>query len=156
MVTVRPLIPNDLPSLKSVIDRVGLFPSDLLGGMVEGCLSGATPEEIWLTAETDGPVGLAYCAPERMTSGTWNVLLIAVDPDAQRRGVGKALMAHVEARLSAEGHRVLLVETSGLPAFEGARRFYGDRMGFDEEARIREFYDRGEDKVIFRKALSRA
>jgi ribosomal protein S18 acetylase RimI-like enzyme len=47
---------------------------------------------------------------------------------------------------------VLLVETSGLPAFARARAFYRAR-GFDEEARIRDFYAAGEDKIVFWKAL---
>ena len=45
-----------------------------------------------------------------------------------------------------------LVETSGLPEFERARAFYR-KCGYEEEARIREFYNAGEDKIVFRKAL---
>jgi ribosomal protein S18 acetylase RimI-like enzyme len=85
-----------------------------------------------------------------MTDGTYNLLLIAV---RHGQGVGAALMAAIEADLAARGARVLLVETSGLPVFERTRRFYR-HIGYDEEARIREFYAAGEDKVLSRKALS--
>ena len=34
----------------------------------------------------------------------------------------------------------------------GSRQFYC-KNGYDEEARIREFYQAGEDKVVFRKVL---
>ena len=61
-------------------------------------------------------------------------------------------MQHVESALAAGGERVLLVETSGLPAFERTRAFYR-KLGYTEEACIREFYRAGEDKIIFRKAL---
>jgi ribosomal protein S18 acetylase RimI-like enzyme len=61
-------------------------------------------------------------------------------------------MAHAEADLEARGGRVLLVETSGLEKFARTRAFYRF-IGYDEEARIREFYAAGEDKVVFRKAL---
>ena len=47
---------------------------------------------------------------------------------------------------------MLLLETSGLPEFARTRAFYRTN-GYDEEARIREFYAAGEDKVVFRKAL---
>lgn len=70
----------------------------------------------------------------------------------QGRGVGEAIMCYVEAALLVNGGRILLVETSGLPEFEGTRRFYSG-IGYDEEARIRDFYQAGEDKVVFRKAL---
>jgi ribosomal protein S18 acetylase RimI-like enzyme len=88
-----------------------------------------------------------------MTSGTWNLLLIALHPDRQGRGNGAEILAYVERLLAAQGERVLLVETSGLPAFGRTRAFYA-RCGYDEEARIRDFYAAGEDKVVFRKALS--
>ena len=42
--------------------------------------------------------------------------------------------------------------TSGLPSFERTRGFYR-LCGYDEEARIRDFYQAGEDKIVFRKAL---
>lgn len=71
-------------------------------------------------------------------------------PADQRRGVGTALIGHVERELAAGGQRLLLVETSGLPAYARARAFYA-RCGYDQEARIRDFY--ADDKVVFRKAL---
>ncbi len=50
---------------------------------------------------------------------------------------------------------MLIVETSSLDRFERTRRFYRDR-GFVEEARIREFYGPGDDKIVFWKLLHRA
>ena len=61
-------------------------------------------------------------------------------------------MRYAEAALAARGERVLLVEPSGTDGFEVPRAFYR-RLGYDEEARIREFYAAGDDKIIFRKAL---
>jgi len=90
-----------------------------------------------------------------MTSGTWNLYLIAVHPLHQGKGCGGALVATLEAMLAARGERVLLVETSSLPEFERTRAFYV-KHGYDEEARIREFYKAGEDKIVFRKALTAA
>lgn len=143
---------EDVPALKDVIEASGLFPSEMLDGMIEAYLEGKSPEDIWLTAEEEGLRAIVYCAPERMTQGTWNLLLIVVHPAVQGGGLGRLLMRHVEALLAGRGERILLVETSGLPSFEGTRRFYS-RLGYEEEARIRDFYQAGEDKVIFRKQL---
>ena len=104
-------------------------------------------------AADGGPVGVAYYAPERLTEGTWNLYMLAVHPDRQRQGRGAALVRHVERELVARGARLLLIETSGAGTFERTRAFYR-ALGYDEEARIREFYKAGEDKVVFRKALS--
>jgi ribosomal protein S18 acetylase RimI-like enzyme len=46
-----------------------------------------------------------------------------------------------------------LVETSGLPKYDRARAFY-TKCGYEEEARIRDFYTTGDDKIVFRKALN--
>ena len=48
---------------------------------------------------------------------------------------------------------MLLVETSGGDEFERTRRFYRT-IGYEEEARIRDYYDAGDDKIVFRKALA--
>lgn len=148
---IRTLEAGDLPALRAVIDANDLFPGEMLDGMAEAHLRG-DGGELWFTAVDGVPVGLAYCAPERMTEGTWNLLLIAVRPDLHGAGVGSSLMARVEGELASLGARVLLVETSGLPGFARTRGFYVAR-GYDEEARIREFYQAGEDKVVFRKAI---
>lgn len=149
---IRALEAADLPAVKAVIDACGLFPSEMMDGMTAEYLTGAADREIWLVAGENAPEAVAYCAPERMTDGTWNLLLIAVHPARQRKGYGAALLRRVEELLAACGGRVLLVETSGLPEFESTRGFYF-RSGFAEEARIREFYQAGEDKIVFRKAL---
>ena len=149
---IRPLRAQDLPALRAVIDANELFPSVMLDEMTAPFLAGEAAEERWLTYDDGGPLALAYYVPERMTEGTFNLLLIAVHPDQHGRGIGAKLMAHAEADLAARRGRVLLVETSGLDAFARTRGFYHS-IGYDEEARIREFYAAGEDKVVFRKAL---
>lgn len=151
--SIRPVVPGDVPALKALIEAAGLFPSDMLDDMLAPYFEqGRAGPQVWLTDDDGGPVAVAYYAPERMTEGTWNLYLIAVHPDHQSRGRGSALLRHVEAALAARGERVLLVETSGLPEFERTRAFYRGN-GYGEEARIRDFYQAGEDKVIFRKAL---
>ena len=117
---IRPITPNDLPALKAVIDANDLFPSDMLDDMVASFVSGDATDDVWLTIDEGGPLAVAYCAPERMTHGTWNLYLIAVHPDYQGQGHGAALLRHVEHLLAAGGARLLLVETSGLPDFERA------------------------------------
>ncbi|PWS35576.1 GNAT family N-acetyltransferase [Falsiroseomonas bella] len=146
---VRPVVTGDLPALRAVIAATGLFPAEMLEGMAAPFLAGEA-EEVWLTAA--GGAAVAYVAPERMTQGSWNLLLIAVHPGHQRRGLGAALVAAVEAEVIARGGRLLLVETSSLPDFDGTRAFYR-RQGYEQEARIRDFYQAGEDKVVFRKLL---
>ena len=149
---IRPFRPADLLAVKGIVDAVELFPSEMLDGMVPEGDTAPENGAFWLVHDDGGPRAVAYCAPEQMTSGTWNLLLIAVHPSHQGRGIGAALMEHVERRLGGQGERVLLVETSGTDEFERTRGFY-HRLGYDREACIREYYDAGDDKIVFRKAL---
>jgi ribosomal protein S18 acetylase RimI-like enzyme len=75
-----------------------------------------------------------------------------VHPNHQKKGYGKSLLQHVEQTLADQGERILLVETAGTDDFEYVRMFYRNN-GYEEEARIREFYASGIDKIVFRKLL---
>lgn len=150
---IRACEKGDLERLKAIIDTSGLFPSELLEGMMTDFFTNPQTQDIWLTKLIHHePVAVAYCAPERLTAGTYNLYLIAVHKDFQGKGIGSQLMNHVELLLNSQGHRVLLVETSGLPEFELTRKFY-DKCNYSREAVLRDFYDEGEDKVIFWKKL---
>lgn len=150
---IRPIKPNDMAALKAIIDANELFPADMLDDMMADYFGSKDSHDIWLTDDDNGPVAIAYCAPERMTEGTWNLYLIAVHPDDQGKGHGTAIMLYIEKILLAQGERVLLIETSSLPSFERTQAFYR-QCGYQEEARIREFYQASEDKIIFRKVLA--
>jgi ribosomal protein S18 acetylase RimI-like enzyme len=135
-----------------VLDTSGLFPSDMVGDMAEPFLSGESPP-FWLVAVRESKtIAFAYCEPERMTEGTYNLLAIAVGSEHQRSGAGAALVRHLEAALRQGCARLLLVETSTDPDQNGARAFYA-KEGFAEEARIRDFYAPGQTKVVFWKQL---
>ena len=150
---IRGATASDLEAMKSVIDSTQLFPSELLDEMVMPHLRGERPGEKWLVLEHDGqPAGLAYCAPERLTAGTRNLLLIAVHQAIQGNGGGTRLLLQLEHVLKQDSNRILIVETSSLPEYQAARRFY-ERNGYVEEARIRDFYQDQEDKIVFWKRL---
>ncbi|RIW13432.1 N-acetyltransferase [Algoriphagus lacus] len=152
--TIRTITKADLDQLKIVIESSGLFPAELLDGMVADYFSNSESEDIWLTKLDDNrPIAIVYCAPERLTDGTFNLYLIAVHKDFQAKGIGGQLMEYVEKLLQSKGKRILLVETSGLSEFELTRKFY-DKCGYTREALIRDFYRDGEDKFVFWKKLS--
>ncbi|MEO1065771.1 MAG: GNAT family N-acetyltransferase [Pseudomonadota bacterium] len=130
-----------------------MFPSTMLDDMTRSFLEDEGAEDLWLTCDVDGQaVALAYAIPEPMTVGTWNLLALAVLPERQGDGVGTALVTHLEVLLIEGGHRILLVETSGVPTFERTRDFYR-RRGFVETACIPDFYAQNDDKIVFWKAL---
>lgn len=153
-IIIRPLTADDLTSAKDVIDSTGLFPAAMLDDMAAPFLTGLAPDDLWFVATHDeAVVGLVYCSPERLTDGTWNLLLIAVRDSEQGRGVGSRLTRHLELALTERSGRVLIVETSSLPDFDRTRRVYAS-LDYVEVARIPEFYAAKEDKVVFWKRLT--
>ncbi|NET31502.1 MAG: GNAT family N-acetyltransferase [Cyanothece sp. SIO1E1] len=151
---IRPTISDDTTALIAIAEAIGFQPNELelLSAMLADYLNGDNDSgHFWITDDDNGPVGVAYCAPERMTSGTWNLLFIAVHPDYQGQGHGAALIDYVEQTLMVRGARLLLVET--LASFDRTRAFYR-KCGYEEEARIRDFYEAGADKIVYRKALA--
>jgi ribosomal protein S18 acetylase RimI-like enzyme len=99
--------------------------------------------------------GYACFGPHSLTQGTYDLYWIVVDPTAQGHGIGHALLARVEAEVQARGGRLLLVETSGTPAYAPARRFY-ESSGYRCEAVVHDFYAPGDDLLIFSKDLGQA
>jgi ribosomal protein S18 acetylase RimI-like enzyme len=100
-------------------------------------------------------LGYACFGPHPLTQGTYDLYWIVVDPTAQGHGIGHALLARVEAEVQARGGRLLLVETSGTPAYAPARRFY-ETSGYLCEAVVHDFYAPGDDLLIFSKDLGQA
>lgn len=104
------------------------------------------------TGEGDVPVGYVCYGQAALASGVYEIYWIVVSPGEQRSGIGRRLIHHTESVVKGEGARMLLVETSGQPAYEGVRSFY-KRCGYEEEARVRSFFKPGDDKVIYVKNL---
>ena len=158
---IREIKADDIIELKMVISANELFPADMLDEMMSSYFNGENNNELWLTYEEEkaitksgvqSAIAIAYIAPEKMTEGTSNLYLIAIHPDFQGKGIGSLMLEYIEEKLREKGDRILLVETSGLDSFKQTRNFYR-KCGYEEEARIREFYQAGEDKIIFRKSL---
>jgi GNAT superfamily N-acetyltransferase len=101
---IRPMGRDDLKDAQALIAAVDLFPPDLVAEMAAPALSGASADLWWIA---DGGKALAYAVPERMTEGTWNLLLLAVDPAVQGQGLGRALVAAVETKLRKMNARLL-------------------------------------------------
>ena len=107
----------------------------------------------WLIAHDEISVlGYACFGPRSLTVGTYDLYWIAVDPLRKRQGVGRILLQQVELEIRAQGGRLLVVETSGLEKYAPTRLFY---LGNDykQEAVIKDFYEPGDDLVIFTKHL---
>ena len=98
-------------------------------------------------------LGFTVHGPTPCTLGTWDLYWIAVSPNAQGMGIGTVLLKEVEGRLTRSNARLLIIETSSRPEYDPTRAFYLKR-GYREVARVPDFYEAGDDRVIYAKNLT--
>jgi ribosomal protein S18 acetylase RimI-like enzyme len=155
---IRKTIPADTPTLVTMTEATGVF-KDLEIKALQEVLDDFHAENHayrhqCVTYEENGKVlGFAYFAPAEMTDRTWYLYWIAVQKQTQAKGVGGRLLQYIEEAVRNAGGRILLIETSSLPHYDLTRRFYL-KNGYDQEARIRDYYADGDDLIVFRKRLA--
>ena len=155
---IRPTVPPDTPGLLQLTEATGVFKPLEIQTLREvlddyHAANHANGHRSAVCEHKSHVTGFAYWAPAAMTDRCWYLYWIAVRKDAHGRGVGGALLAHVEDDIRRARGRVLLIETSSLPHYELTRRFYL-KHGYDREAVLRDYYADGDDLVIFRKRLN--
>src|SRR4030042_1130659 len=104
-------------------------------------------------AEVGSSIAGYICyGPTPLTEGTWDIYWLAVAPDKQSQGIGKALLNFAEGNIKERKGRLALIETSSKPEYEATRRFHR-AQGYEMACRISDFYAPGDDKLVFQKRL---
>ena len=157
---LRPAEPKDTSKLIALAVATGLFTVDeadyLLGGVLERLFAGNLGTDhvvcVAVDSHTDSPTGWAYFARNNNGNQVWDLWWIGVDPAWQRQGVGATLLRFVETHVKSAGGRLLIIETSALPALVQTRRFYA-RQGYAECGVVPDYYADGDDRVTFVKRM---
>ncbi len=102
--------------------------------------------------EDDVVLGYVCFGPHSLTEGTFDIYWIAVSPRAHHRGIGRELLHQAEEEIAFKGGRKVLIETSSSPLFSPARTLY-EHCGYQVEAVVHDFYQDGDDLLIFSKRL---
>ena len=145
--------------LESIVRATGVFSDEETAVALElfdGTVTGTERDyELVGAFQGDKLIGYACYGPTPATDATFDLYWIAVHPKAQRSGSGGALMTEVERRLSERRARLLVVETSSRDDYEPTRQFYQKR-GYEQAAQVRDFYSRGDHRVVLTKQLAAA
>ena len=152
---LRHLTAADRGRIEEITRAVGLFHADEVPVALEvfdGAVAGS-PDYLALGATIDGGLAGWICwGPTPCTQGTYDLYWMAVDPALHGAGIGTALVAEMERRLSGTA-RLVVVETAGRPAYAPTRAFYQAR-GYRRAAVIPDFYAPGDDQVVYVKTLT--
>lgn len=160
VIKIRCMEPPDRPGVAEIVEAVGNFSQaeiDVALELVDFYLNDQKQKDYCIIVATDSESkvrGYACWGPVPLTKGTYDLYWIASHPLVQGQGYGRALMAYVEESVREGNGRLLLLETSSKESYGDTVRFYR-RLGYEEASRIRDFYDVGDDMLVFAKRLSR-
>ncbi len=157
---IRPMTGTDKPAVMDLIRATGFFRPDEVAvaeELIDAYLDKPDQNDYGVVVIVDEGApprvaGYMTYGPTPLTVGTFDLYWMAVDPRAQGRGHGRALVLWLEAYVKAAGGRLLIIETSSVPKYEPTRRFYLG-LNYTEVARIPDFYQPGDDRVIYSKQI---
>jgi ribosomal protein S18 acetylase RimI-like enzyme len=153
--SLRPVARAHRARLEQLTRDTGLFREGEVATAVElldESLGGDEDYQFLGAFDDDQLIGYACWGHTPGTLGTSDLYWIVVDRKRQGRGVGSELLAEVEHRLTADGRRLVVVETSSRADYAPTRGFYEAR-GYSRSATIPAYYAPGDDLVIYTKDL---
>jgi len=154
--SLRPVGHAHRARLEQLTRGTGLFREEEVATAVElldESVAGDDDYQFVGAFEGDQLVGYACWGPTPGTAATSDLYWIVVDRVRQSAGVGSQLLGEVERRLTADGRRLVVVETSSRSDYALTRSFYEAR-GYTRTATIPGYYAPGDDLVVFTKDLT--
>ena len=156
---IRPLVQGDPARLYSVLIETQVFTSEEIKvamELIDIVLKDPNQEDYKIHCvvnDEDQPIGYICYGPAPMTQGTFDLYWIVVDPRFQGHGIGSKLLHFLEGSVRERKGRIILIDTSSIPQYEKTQKFYV-RHGFQEVARVPDYYHPGNDRITFCKKLS--
>ncbi len=153
--SLRPVGRAHRARLEQLTRATGLFREEEVATAVElldASLDGDEDYRFLGAFDGDELVGYACWGATPGTVATSDLYWIAVARERQGGGIGSQLLAEVERRLTADGRRLVVVETSSRADYQPTRGFYETR-GYTRTATIPAYYAPGDDLVIYTKDL---
>jgi ribosomal protein S18 acetylase RimI-like enzyme len=142
----------DPPRIRALIEGTGLFSAEEAAAaarLAETTLDG-TETYRWLIAEAGGELAGYTCFDRSSLSKVaFDLYWIAVSQVHRGHGLGLNLMDRTARFIKAKRGTQIYAEISSREPYAAARAFYA-KAGFREAARFADFYESGDDKLIFR------
>jgi ribosomal protein S18 acetylase RimI-like enzyme len=159
MLTVSIALKEHGPSIKKISEKAKVFSKvevETVSELWDEYLNKGVASGYYflISKENEDITGFTCYGPHSLTAGAYDIYWIAVDPDFQNRGIGRALLNRVEEEVEKLHGNLLILETSSTPPYLPAREFY-TRIGFTLEATIHDFYAPEDHLVIFTKHVGR-
>jgi acetoin utilization deacetylase AcuC-like enzyme/GNAT superfamily N-acetyltransferase len=148
---------EDVGRVRSLVASTGFFnaaEAEVAADLVSERLTKGIRSGYHFVLAERGSTLVAYACygPIFGTQGSFDLYWIAVAPEEQGKGLGAQTYTRAEAAMRKAGAKHVYADTSSSDRYAGTRGFY-QRMGFEAEARLPDFYAPGDGKIIYVKAL---
>jgi len=148
---------EDLENVRNILSSREIFHDDELeiaNELVEETLEeGSESPYLFVFAEIDGKTAGYSCFGRiPCTKYSWDLYWIGVHHDYKRLGLGKILVHETEKIIKENGGKYMYIETSSRERYSPTHSFY-DSCDCKIAARIKDFYDEGDDKLLYKKCL---
>jgi GNAT superfamily N-acetyltransferase len=148
---------RDIQSVRDIVVSTGFFYDHEIEIAVELVTErlnlGQVTGYYFVFAEVDGVTSAYSCfGPITMSKTSFDLYWIATHNDFRGKGIGKKLLEETFIQARNMGCKIIIAETSGLPHYAPTRAFY-DSTRFELEARLKDFYDEGDDKLFYTKRI---
>jgi len=147
----------DIEAVREIVSSTGFFHDyevPVAVELVEERLQkGVESGYHFVFAEVDGKTAAYSCYGEiPCTNGSYDLYWIVTHNDYRRMGIGKKLLAETEKNIKELGGRGIYVETASKEKYMPTRMFYV-QCSYIKEAELKDFYEIGDNKVIYVKYL---
>jgi ribosomal protein S18 acetylase RimI-like enzyme len=155
---IRSLVQKDRTRLDSILINTRFFTSEeteVAMELIDIVLKNRNQKDYQIYCmvdDQDEPLGYICYGPTPMTEGTFDLYWIVVDSRYGGQGIGSRLLDFLEEAVRRRNGRMILGDTSSIPPYEKTQKFYL-RKGFQEVARVPDYYCPGNDRITFCKRL---
>ena len=155
---IRPAETGDREAIRALIEGTGAFRPhevDVAMELVDSYLTRPDQEDYhpFVLVEDDGTVASYACfGKNTMTAATFDLYWLATRADRMGKGYGRRIVSFVESEIRRRGGRLLVIETSSKESYGDTRAFY-EKIGCTLAAQLPNYYDEGDDKLIYLKPL---
>ncbi len=155
MIQIRPVAKKDVPSIKRIMRETIEFSKDDQTTCAE-CLDAYFAHEPFYAfacaEENNKLLGFICYDKASIAKNVYELYWIVVAEKARGKGIARMLDDYFVKAAKRRGARILFTETESAVQYAKARCFYKS-CGYKEMARVKDFYDDGNDKIIYGKRL---
>ena len=155
---IRPIQSSDKTSVHQILINTKVFTQEeidvALELMDDYLKNPSSCYKTFVITEKGSPAIAGYVCfgKSPMSYATYDLYWIAINPQVQKKGIGKSLMKFVENEIVKEHGNQILLETASKSSYDPTRKFY-EALGYQKIAIIDDYYAPGDSKIIYAKKI---